>query len=102
MLSFKNPMLFRFYSMFRCGILSIIGFAGAVQSLHFYRLVVLVTATILYLIGIVSCLAPTLVYTKQSRSAKQQFTSNKPINRTQTRWLELVPRHFSQQVCAVY
>jgi hypothetical protein len=27
---------------------------------------------------------------------------NKPINRTPTRWLGFVPRHFSQQVCAVY
>ena len=27
---------------------------------------------------------------------------NNPINRTQTRWLELILRHFSHQVCAVY
>jgi len=27
---------------------------------------------------------------------------NNPINRTQTRWLWLVPRKYSQQVCAVY
>ena len=30
------------------------------------------------------------------------MTHNNPINRTQTRWLELILRHFSQQVCAVY
>jgi len=102
MLSLKNQILFHFCSSFRCGILSFIAFSGAVKSLHFYRLVVLLTATVLQLIGIVSCLASTNIYTKQSRSAKQQFTSNKPINRTQTRWLELVPRHYSHQVCAVY
>ncbi len=102
MLSFKNQILLGFRSSFSYGILSFIGFSGASQFQRFYQKFVVLRATILYLIGIVSCLSPTLVYSKQSRSAKQQFTSNKPINRTQTRWLELVPRHFSQQVCAVY
>jgi len=102
MLSLKNRILLCFCSSFRCCILSIIGIAGFVQLQCFYRQVVVLTATIINLIGIVCCLAFTILYTKQSRSAKQQFTSNNPINRTQTRWLELVPRHYSQQVCAVY
>jgi uncharacterized membrane protein YedE/YeeE len=101
-LSFKNQILLGFRSSFSYGILSFIGFSGAVKSLHFFRQVVVLRAAIFNLIGIVSCLASTILYTKQSRSAKQQFTSNKPINRTQTRWLELILRHFSQQVRAVY
>ncbi len=102
MLSFKNRILLCIHSSFRCGILSFIGLAGVFCNKVAIGKSLNLWLPFLNLIGIVSCLALTIFYTTQSRSAKQQFTSNNPINRTPTRWLELVPRHYSQQVCAVY